>query len=80
MLRRNQSANLTIPINYDGIMKIENELQYMQYEEYKEEDGAIFVIQKKNYITNYHIGFDLRYYNSYSGFKGSRSGAAIFRP
>ena len=38
------------------------------------------MLQKKKYIENYHFGFDLRYYQSYQGFEGSRSGAAIFRP
>ncbi len=31
-------------------------------------------------MNNYHFGFDLRYYPSYQGFEGSKSGASIFRP
>jgi lysosomal alpha-mannosidase len=42
--------------------------------------GAQFLILKKNYLDNYYFGFDLRYYPSYQGFQGSRSGAAIFKP
>lgn len=31
-------------------------------------------------MNNYHVSFDLRYYPSYQGFEGSKSGASIFRP
>ena len=31
-------------------------------------------------MTFYKLAFDLRYYPSYQGFEGSRSGATVFRP
>jgi len=52
----------------------------LKYKEFRSEDGAVFSITKKLYISIYHIGFDLRYYPSYQGFEGSHSGASIFRP
>lgn len=59
--------------------RIENSIQYMQYKGLDMEHGSMFLVQKKNYINNYQIGVDLRYYKSYQGFSGSRSGAAIFK-
>ena len=40
----------------------------------------MFYVVKKAYMANYKLGFDLRFYKSYQGFSGSRSGAAIFKP
>jgi len=40
----------------------------------------MFYVVKKAYMDNFKLGFDLRYYKSYQGFSGSRSGAAIFKP
>lgn len=40
----------------------------------------MFTVQKLNYMSAFHIGFDLRYYSSYQGFEGTRSGASMFRP
>lgn len=31
-------------------------------------------------MSSYHFSFDLRYYPSYQGFEGSKSGASVFRP
>lgn len=31
-------------------------------------------------MTNFELGFDLRYYPSYQGFEGTKSGASVFRP
>jgi hypothetical protein len=61
-------------------MTIENEHQYLEYKRFDEEDGAVFTLQKKIYMTAFHFGFDLRYYPAYQGFEGSRSGASVFRP
>jgi Glycosyl hydrolases family 38 C-terminal domain len=31
-------------------------------------------------MSAFHLAFDLRYYNAYQGFEGTRSGATVFRP
>jgi hypothetical protein len=31
-------------------------------------------------MSTFHLFFDLRYYPSYQGFDGTRSGASVFRP
>lgn len=63
-----------------GDLRIDTEHQYLEYRSFNEEDGAVFLLQKKAYMTGFHLAFDLRYYPSYQGFEGSRSGASIFRP
>ena len=45
--------------------KFENSQQFIQYKGLDEEHGSMFLVQKKNYINNYLIGIDLRYYKSY---------------
>ena len=52
----------------------------MSYNGFDEIHGAVYLIQKKSYMTNFHLAFDLRYYPSYQGFEGTRGGASVFRP
>ena len=40
----------------------------------------MFKIYKRKYISTFNLTFELRYYPSYQGFEGTRSGATIFRP
>jgi hypothetical protein len=40
----------------------------------------MFTLTKKFYLDFYKFSFDLRYYESYQGFEGSKSGASVFRP
>ena len=40
----------------------------------------MLILQKKDYISFYRFGFDLRYYPTYQGFQGSRAGASVFKP
>jgi hypothetical protein len=79
-LRYNSTANITATQLTDGKFKIENDIQYLQYQGEDENLGSTFLIQKKIYMDNFRFGIDLRYYPSYQGFQGSRSGAAIFKP
>ncbi|CDW86710.1 glycosyl hydrolases family 38 protein [Stylonychia lemnae] len=76
----NAKGNLTAQKQYDQNFKIENKYQFLQFKGKDEQYGALFMLQKKLYLQNYHFGFDLRYYPAYQGFDGSRSGATIFRP
>jgi hypothetical protein len=64
----------------NGHIVINNNMQTVEYVSHNLTNGAIFRIQKDKYIDTYHLGFDLRYYNSYQGFNYTRGGAAVFRP
>lgn len=69
-------------VNYQmrGDAKIDTDHQYLEFKSFSEEHGAMFVVQKKSYMTTFHLAFDLRYYPAYQGFEGTRSGASVFRP
>lgn len=80
-LKRNLSSTLLVqPSKNREDLTIENDHQYLRYKEFNSDDAALFSLQKKLYMNSYHISFDLRYYPSYQGFEGSKSGASVFRP
>jgi hypothetical protein len=64
----------------NGAIEIKSNMQIMEFTTHNLINGAIFRIQKEKYMNTYHLGFDLRYYNSYQGFNHTRGGAAVFRP
>ncbi|TNV84658.1 hypothetical protein FGO68_gene4646 [Halteria grandinella] len=66
--------------HFGNTTMIDNDHQEFQYKGFQQDIGAAFTLQKKRYMTTFHIAFDLRYYPSYQGFEGTRSGASIFRP
>ncbi len=73
------SSNLLVkPTSEDTA--IDNDHQHLNYEMFDDEEGAVFTLKKKIYMNFYKMSFDLRYYDSYQGFEGSRSGASVFRP
>lgn len=79
-LQRNTSVRLTVPYGVKGQMRIDNEHQFLRYNSFDANHGAMFTLQKKHYMTAFSLAFDLRYYNAYQGFEGTKSGATIFRP
>jgi len=59
---------------------LENSFQTVEYQGFDSQIGHSFLIQKKGQITSFNLGLELRYYPSYQGFEGTRSGASVFRP
>ena len=62
-----------------GDARIDSDHQYLKYLRFDEQEGSIFELQKKTYMTYFNVSFDLRYFKAYQGFEGTRSGATILR-
>ena len=81
MIVKNDSAgNETIKYEANSTTTIYNNHQYLHYKGFDHSNGALFYLQKTQYMSSFSIGFDLRFYPSYQGFEGTSSGATVFRP